>query len=122
MAVTTAKKNQVVIETTDNENVPVEAGTKKQVLRVAAVSSDGIKSSRLAPSGIKEPGAIFATEVTRTGDPRWVVTWYHASKADAAHAAKEVLPGQVRKGGPGDVVKARVIAAEAYFVEAESQA
>lgn len=112
-----ARKNQVIIETTDAPAAEVEATTVKKVLRVAAVSSDGVKSSRLAPSRIKEAGPIFATEVTRTKDPRWVVTWYHPTKAEATHAAKELLPGQVRKGGPGDVVKARVVPAEAYFVE-----
>ena len=113
MAATTAKKSQaVVIETTD-EVAEVEA---KRQLRVTAVSSDGKRSSRNAPAGIKEAGEIFAVEITRTGLPEWRVNWFPATKAEASAEAK-ALPGRARKGKSGDVVKARVIPAEAYFVE-----
>lgn len=115
MAATTAKKNQVVIETTDDEAVPAEGAVKRQ-LRVTAVSSDGKRSSRNAPAGIKEEGDIFAVEITRTGVPEWRVNWFHPTKAEATAEAK-ALPGRVRKGNSGDVVKARVIPAQAYFVE-----
>jgi hypothetical protein len=115
-----ARKNtQVVIETTDNEAVEVESTTTpavKRQLRVTAVSSDGKRSSRNAPAGIREAGDIFAVEITRTGVPEWSVNWFHTTKTEAAAEAK-ALPGRVRKGASGDVVKARVIAAEAYFVE-----
>ena len=106
------KKNAVVIETTD-ETVEVESTAKRQ-LRVTAVSSDGKRSSRNAPAGIKDAGEIFAVEITRTGVPEWRVNWFHPTKAEAT---AEALPGRVRKGHSGDVVKARVIEAEAYFVE-----
>ena len=116
MAATTAKKNQsVVIESTDDGNVPTDADTKRQ-LRVTAVSSDGKRSSRNAPAGIKDAGEIFAVEITRTGVPEWRVNWFHPTKAEATAEAK-ALPGRARKGASGDVVKARVISAEAYFVE-----
>ena len=113
-----AARNQVVIETTDNEAVAVESSTApKKVLRVTATSSDGKVSSRLAPAGIKEAGDIFAVEITRTGVPEWRVNWFHPNKAEATAEAK-ALPGRARKGASGDVVKARVIAAKAYLVEA----
>lgn len=118
MAATTAKKNQqVVIETVeDDAAVTTTEGATKRILRVTAVSSDGRRSTRNAPAGIKEAGDIFAVEITRVGIPEWRVNWFHASKAEANAEAK-VLPGRVRKGKSGDVVKARVIAAEAYFVD-----
>ena len=100
------KKNAVVIETTD-ETVEVESTAKRQ-LRVTAVSREGKRSSRNAPAGIKDAGEIFAVEITRTGVPEGRVNWFPPPKA---------LPGRVRKGHSGDVVKARVIEAEAYFVE-----
>ena len=110
------KKNAVVIETTD-ETVEVESTAKRQ-LRVTAVSSDGKRSSRNAPAGIKDAGEIFAVEITRTGVPEWRVNWFHPTKAEVRfRAAPKALPGRVRKGHSGDVVKARVIEAEAYFVE-----
>lgn len=116
MAANTAKKNAVVIETTDDEAVAVESTTAKRQLRVTAVSSDGKRSSRNAPAGISDAGAVFAVEITRTGVPEWRVNWFHPTKAEATAEAK-ALPGRVRKGASGDVVKARVIDAEAYFVE-----
>ena len=75
------KKNAVVIETTD-ETVEVESTAKRQ-LRVTAVSSDGKRSSRNAPAGIKDAGEIFAVEITRTGVPEWRVNWFHPTKAEA---------------------------------------
>jgi len=113
------KRPQVVIESTDDGAVPTEAPaevTVKRTLRVTAVSSDGRRSTRNAPRGIREPGDIFAVEVTRTNLPEWRINWYHATKAEANAEARS-LPGRIRKSPSGDVVKARVVPAEAYYVE-----
>ena len=109
----TAKKNAVVIETTEND---IDEVAVKRELRVTAVSSDGRRSSRRAPAGIKADGEIFAVEITRVNLPEWRVNWFHPTKAEATAEAK-ALPGRVRKDKSGDVVKARVIPAQAFFVE-----
>jgi hypothetical protein len=106
----TANKSAVVIETTDTDE------SVKRELRVTAVSSDGRRSSRKAPAGITTEGEIFAVEITRANLPEWRVNWFHLTKSEAAAEAK-ALPGRVRKDKSGDVVKARVIPAQAYFVE-----
>lgn len=109
---TAANKNAVVIETTDTD---AEVGVKRE-LRVTAISSDGRRSSRRAPAGIKAEGEIFAVEITRVNLPEWRVNWFHPNKAEATAEAK-ALPGRVRKDNSGDIVKARVIPAQAFFVE-----
>ena len=121
---TTRQNRVVVIENTQPQaaETPAQDAVQEggvQRLRVTAVSSSGKRSTRNAPAGIKEPGDIFAVEITRTNLPEWRINWYHATKAEAVKETK-ALVGRVGKGKSGAVVAARVIAAEAYYVQLPS--